>query len=216
MHVHTEYSWDSKVPITVYLEEAKNKGIHIISFTDHNDTRSHTVIKEIQKNTDIILIPGQEINTLEGHLLVYGWLPTIPRDLPMKETVIFAKKKGKELGVKVVCIAAHPYDFLRSGAGDAILDAGIDGVEVINASSLFEIFNTRAKKKTKNLYFAKLGNSDAHRSHEFAFAYNEFPECNSVDEVLDRMPDVIARGKRIGVRRKTIRFLRRKLGFMSI
>ncbi len=214
LHVHTEFSWDSKVPISLYLKRAKDKGIHIISFTDHNDTQSHELIKNI--DTDIILVPGQEINTLEGHLLVYGWIPTVTRDLSMKESVAKARQMGEEFNCKVVCIAAHPYDFLRSGAGDAILDSGVDGVEIINASSLFEYFNWKAKRKTKHIDFAKLGNSDSHRIDEFAMAYNDFPDCTTVDEVLDAIPIAVARGHRIGIIRKANRFFRRKLGLMTV
>ncbi|MCY3410477.1 MAG: PHP domain-containing protein [Candidatus Heimdallarchaeota archaeon] len=216
LHVHSEFSWDSKVPIRNYIQEAKSKGIDIISITDHNDTRSHEVIKVLQQETKGLLwVPGQEVSTKDGHLLVYGWLPTIERDLSMADTVKRVKELGEELGVKVACITPHPYDFLRSGSGEKWRQSGVLGIETLNASSLFNYFNWKAKKRSEMMDIAKLGNSDCHRKEEFAYAYNELPECNTIEDVLDSLPKAIARGKRIGIRRKLVRFTRRKFGMMT-
>ncbi|MFV2016871.1 MAG: PHP domain-containing protein, partial [Candidatus Heimdallarchaeota archaeon] len=147
LHLHSEFSWDSKVPLELYIKKAEEEGFGAISITDHNSTESHEIIKNKQKTTDVLLIPGQEINTLDGHLLIYGWLPTIDRDLTMKETIIEARKKAANN--KVYCIAAHPFDSFRGGKGKRVFDADIDGIEILNASALLGIFNTRAKNHSK-------------------------------------------------------------------
>lgn len=215
LHVHSEYSWDSKVLIKTYISLAEEKGIDIISITDHNDIRSHEEIKKLQKSTKVILVPGQEINTANGHLLVYGWIPLVERDLPMKETIENVHKIAEENNCKVVCVAAHPFDFLRSGGGQIVMESGIDGLEVLNASSLFAYFNTKAVKRSNGLDLAKLGNSDCHRKEEFAIAFNDMPLCETVDDVLENIKAAKAMGERIGIRRKLARFSRRKLGKMT-
>ena len=215
LHVHSEYSWDSKVSIKTYIELAEDLGIDIISITDHNDIRSHEEIRELQKSTKVLLVPGQEINTANGHLLVYGWIPLIKRDLPMSETVELIHKMAMEHKCQVISVAAHPFDFLRSGGGQVVLQSGIDGLEVLNASSLFTYFNKKAYKKSRGLNLAKLGNSDSHRREEFATAFNEIPYCETVEDVLNNILKVRAMGNRIGIRRKLIRFSRRKLGLMT-
>jgi hypothetical protein len=45
--------------------------LHIISITDHNEIQnSHTAI-EYAKDKNLLVIPGVEISTTQGHLLVY-------------------------------------------------------------------------------------------------------------------------------------------------
>lgn len=215
LHVHSEYSWDSKVLIKTYISLAEEMGIDIISITDHNDIHSHKEIKKLQKSTKVILVPGQEVSTTNGHLLVYGWIHLVERDLPMKKTIENVHRVGKKNNITVVCVAAHPFDFLRSGGGQIVLESGIDGLEVVNASSLFAYFNNKAIKRSKGMDLAKLGNSDCHRKEEFATAFNKMPQCETVEDVLNNIKNAKAMGERIGIQQKLIRFSRRKLGLMT-
>ncbi len=208
LHLHSKYSWDSTVPIESYIREAEKQGFGAIAITDHNNIDSHVEIEKLQADTKVILIPGQEVTTKDGHLLVLGWIKQVPQNLTMKESVEFAKSENKD----AVCIAAHPFDRLRSGKGAKIQDAAIDGLEILNASALFGIFNWQAKRFARNRYNIQLGNSDSHRISEFGFAYTEIPDVESHEEVLRNLQKGIAKGKRIGLRRKSARFLKRKLG----
>ncbi|OLS26281.1 MAG: hypothetical protein HeimC2_15250 [Candidatus Heimdallarchaeota archaeon LC_2] len=213
LHCHSEYSWDSKVPIKLYIKKAEIMGLGAISITDHNDTQSHEKIKKLQSETNVILVPGQEINTLEGHLLIYGWLPTIDRDLSMDDTVTLARKIG---GDQIIyCIAAHPFDKFRGGKGKIIFNTGIDGLEILNASALLGRFNSSAKKNSEKLQLIKTGNSDSHRISEFGVAWTEIPDVTTVEEVLINLKVGIAKGERIGIKRKSTRFIRRKFGKMT-
>ncbi len=217
LHLHSVYSWDSKVPIRLYIKKAENKGFGAISIADHNNNKSHNVIKKLQKETSVILIPGQEIDTLDGHLLIYGWIPLLDRDMSMVETVRIAHELANTHGSPIKCVAAHPFDKLRKGKGKTVLDTGIDGFETINASTLLPNFIYTAKRygnKYKDKLFT-VGNSDAHRISEFGVAYTEIPSANSIDEVLENLIHAQAKGKRIGVFPKINRFLRRKFGFMT-
>lgn len=215
LHTHCHFSWDSKVNPENLVKQAEELGFGAISITDHNDVRSHEIIKELQKKTDVILIPGQEVSTLNGHLLVYGWIPQIPAKLSMKDSVDLAKKHGERLDTKVLCIVPHPYDYMRSGRGSVIFTADIDGFEVLNASTLFEVFNWLARRQAKKRNMINVANSDAHRLSEFGMAYTEIPESTTIDEVLDNLKHGKIRGKKIGIRRKATRFIRRKLGLMT-
>lgn len=212
LHLHSEFSWDSKVPIQAYIEAAESRGFGAIAITDHNDIRSHSSIKVLQQKTDILLVPGQEVSTADGHLLVYGWTERVPKGLSMKESVQFARQGGDQ----VICIAAHPFDILRSGKGKRIANSGIDGIEVLNASALFGVFNWRAQRFARGRVDIKLGNSDSHRLAEFGTAYTEVPDTDNLEDLLKNLTQGISKGKRLGLRRKTFRFLKRKLNLMSI
>ena len=99
---------------------------------------------------------------------------------------------------------------LNMGVGEVLV-----GIEILNASALLGIFNTRAKNHSKFMDFIKMGNSDSHRISEFGKAWTEIKESKNVEGVLHNLLGGHARGARIGWSRKSIRFVRRKLGKMS-
>jgi ABC-type lipoprotein export system ATPase subunit/histidinol phosphatase-like PHP family hydrolase len=77
LHIHSygEFgSFDvgdtSMTPIAI-VDTAIEKNLNIISITDHNEIQnSHTAI-EYAKGKNILVLPGVEISTTQGHLLVY-------------------------------------------------------------------------------------------------------------------------------------------------
>ena len=95
LHLHSKYSWDSKVEISAYIKKAEKLGFSAISITDHNDTRSHKEIEKLQEMTSVFLIPGQEVSTKDGHLLIYGAISSQKAHLPMEETIKMARKEGE-------------------------------------------------------------------------------------------------------------------------
>lgn len=208
LHLHSKFSWDSKVRIEDYISVAETQGFGAIAITDHNSIESHGIINELQPKTKVLLVPGQEINTLDGHLLIYGWTDLIPRDQSMISSIKQAKTTGKGT---IVAIAAHPYDPFRSGKGKIVLNSGIDGIETLNASAISGIFNSRAKKATKNLNIIKLGNSDSHRLGEFGASWTLLPNCKTLEQLLQSLGEGLAKGNRIGLIRKMNRFFLRKV-----
>lgn len=56
---------------------AVNEDISIISITDHNDISNVKQAIDIGQRSDVIVIPGVELSTAQGHLLCY--LPDYPR-----------------------------------------------------------------------------------------------------------------------------------------
>lgn len=77
LHIHSygefgsyDVSDTSMTPIAI-VDTAIEKNLSIISITDHNEIQnSHTAI-EYAKGKNILVIPGVEISTTQGHLLVY-------------------------------------------------------------------------------------------------------------------------------------------------
>jgi len=209
LHLHSQYSWDSSVPIEDYIKRAERHGFGAIAITDHNSIISHRIISSLQVKTKVILIPGQEVTTADGHLLVYGWVDQLPANLSMKETVKLAKQQDG------ITIAAHPFDPFRGGSFSKIFETGIDGFELLNASAWFFFPNWLAKRAFKShqeLKMIGLGNSDSHRVEEFGTAYSQLEVSGkiTIDSVLSQLPSAVPMGKRIGILRKLNRFIRRK------
>lgn len=207
LHLHSEYSWDSNVTISEYIQMAEKNNFGAIAISDHNSTESHSVIEQLQEKTDVILIPGQEISTKDGHLLVYGWVDTLDKDMSMAETVEQAHRSGG------YCIAAHPFDPFRGGSFSKIFDTAIDGLEILNASAWLGVFNSWAERgynKQHNSIVA-VANSDSHKIEEFGAAYTLISPASSLDEVITNLKTAQVGGSRIGVKRKLKRLILRKM-----
>lgn len=81
-HMHTAHSdgqctsqSGNKVPCPVFLtvEAATQRGLDFIAVTDHNTTSHFEALRELQPYFDrLLLIPGREITTFEGHANLYG------------------------------------------------------------------------------------------------------------------------------------------------
>jgi len=77
LHIHSYGEFgsydvtDTSMTPNAIVDTAIEKNLHIISITDHNEIQnSHTAI-EYAKDKNLLVIPGVEISTTQGHLLVY-------------------------------------------------------------------------------------------------------------------------------------------------
>ena len=91
LHLHTGHSdgtclshLGAKVPCPVFktLEAASARGLDFVSVTDHNATSQNGPLRELAAYfDDLVLIPGREITTFQGHANVFG--PTGPIDFQL-------------------------------------------------------------------------------------------------------------------------------------
>jgi hypothetical protein len=82
LHMHTAHSdgqcasqTGQKVPCPVFLtvEAAARRGLDFIAITDHNATSQYDSMRELQPYFDkLLLIPGREITTFQGHMNFLG------------------------------------------------------------------------------------------------------------------------------------------------
>lgn len=82
LHMHTAHSdgqctnqTGQKVPCPVFLtvDAAARRGLDFIAITDHNATSQYDAMRELQPYFDkVLLIPGREITTFQGHLNFLG------------------------------------------------------------------------------------------------------------------------------------------------
>ena len=77
LHIHSfgdEGSYDvtdSTMTPENIVDTAIDKGLSIISITDHNEDRNAKRAIKYAEGKDILIIPGIEISTIQGHLLLY-------------------------------------------------------------------------------------------------------------------------------------------------
>lgn len=195
-HIHSNHS-DGKHSIKEILREAIKKKIDVISITDHDTLNGSFEAIEIanEEHLSITVIPGIEITTKNGHLLVYGIQKEIDRGMEMIETIKIAKELG---GFTVL---AHPFEFYRHGCMKPSYFKYVDAIEVFNAKSYLNFLANYFVKKYKKPIMA---GSDAHSIYTIGYGLTliDINNKNNQEEVLKAIKDckVKIKGKRVPLR----------------
>lgn len=76
LHIHSfDASYDvkdTKATPAAIVEIARQEGLAIISITDHNEIKNVPAAVEAGRAADVLVVPGVELSTPEGHLLCYA------------------------------------------------------------------------------------------------------------------------------------------------
>jgi predicted metal-dependent phosphoesterase TrpH len=173
LHVHTCYSTDSSITLKDAVKYAKKCGLDGIAVTDHNTVEGAKKLK----TKDIIIVPGIEISTLNGHLLGLNVTTQIPARLPMEESIRLVRDAGG------IAVAPHPTAFYKSPPSRKV--SSYDAVEVMNASSVpFSILTHYSRKFARRLGLPETGGSDSHYAPEIGSAYTVVDSGCDVDEIV--------------------------------
>jgi len=156
LHIHSCYSENllgtklfsppSKSLPEEIIKMAIKKGIKVIAITDHDNIvgslRAIEISKQKLYKNKIIVIPGVEVSSKDGHILAYNVYENIPKNLTTEDTVEFIKSKGG------FAVAAHPFNAKFSLKEDFIKK---------NIDSLFglEIMNFRSVKNKYTINYVK-------------------------------------------------------------
>ncbi|MBS7643723.1 MAG: CehA/McbA family metallohydrolase [Halobacteria archaeon] len=178
LHIHTSFSGDSTVTPKILIEKLNaHPLITGIALTDHDTVRGYEVIRKLaEPYSGIIIIPGIEVTTLQGHLIILG-INEKPR-LPL--TVWEAVDYGKSVGG--IVIIPHPYR-AYSGLCDFAKSIIADAIEVINPNAS-DHENRRALKLSKDLNLPATAGSDCHNPNQMWKAYTEIDANQNIDDIL--------------------------------
>jgi len=176
-HLHTFFSGDSTISPKIIVDElhmhALIKGAAI---TDHNTLEGYFQVRKLANiYEDLIILPGIEISTDKGDIIILGVeeKPIYPATLD--STIDFAKENGG------VIIIPHPY---RSfGVGDLAMNIEAHAIEVLNPTATPKE-NMMAQKlaKTKNL--PGVAGTDAHEPEEMWTVFTEVEAQHDVESAL--------------------------------
>jgi len=174
LHCHSRFSADGVAEPEALVSEARAKGLHGFAITDHNTCacvdyfEQHGFLnKQGLPVNGLLIIPGQEITTAEGHLLALGVrLPDL-KGIPAFEAVELIHKAGG------LAIPPHPYDFFRAGIREPVLETlAIDALEVFNAATTLKRYNRQAFAYAQERGLPMTAASDAHDSAALGTAYS--------------------------------------------
>ena len=180
MHLHTCHS-DGLPEIAEVLRYAKNHQIGV-AITDHNEISG--VLKAISQYEDLLIIPGIELETIEGpHLLMYFFsagdlqdyftefekernriTPGLPKNISVLQCLTLAESYD------CIKIAAHPFGYYGINRGvlkcveksmlPGVMDH-LDGIEAI-CGGMMKNLNQKAINYVKQHQVPYTGGSDAH------------------------------------------------------
>ncbi len=177
LHIHTVYSSDSLIqPKTLVDMLAAHSYIKVAAVTDHDSIRGCRATVELASAyPDILIIPGVEISTPLGDMLVLGTYELPPKPWTPEAVADFARS------IDGASIIAHP--FRTYGMGEHAKNVKVDAIEVLNGGSSKEA-NAQAKEFAKTLGLPGTAGTDAHQVSELFSVYTQVEATLDVDSVL--------------------------------
>lgn len=191
MHVHTRYSQDSIMFLSVLYLMCKIKGISCIAITDHNTIKGAVKFKEKfgyrinkkGKRKGIQVIIGEEIMTTCGEIIGLFINEEIKPGMSPDKTIAAIREQG---GIVYV---PHPYDEKRSKTVMAFEDIKrnrgyIDFIECYNGRNISKEYGVKQNSIADKLKIVKVVGSDAHTIFEVGRNYMEVSEFKNKDEFI--------------------------------
>jgi len=196
LHIHTTYSPDASInPKTIVNQLYAHPYIKAVAITDHNTTEGyHKVRKLASAYQDILIIPGIEISTTEGDIIILGVTELPPRPWTPENIINYAKEQNG------ITVAAHPYR--AYGLGDQAKNYDFDTIEILNGISTPQA-NKTAQKLAKTMNLPGVAGSDAHRANEMWTVYTEVQASLDIDEILKAIKKGLVK---VASTRKSIHF----------
>ena len=194
IHTHTyPTSVDSFIDADDLIEEAKRIGLDGICITDHDGFWDHGEVEDLSRRHDFLVLPGCEVTTEEGHLLVYGLQNYI---FGMHRATFVKEKLDSEQGAMVV---AHPYrrtyrksahvskaayhEMVERAARNEVFGM-VNAVEVFNGRGLPEE-NAFSHEMARRFGLPGTGASDAHKLEDLGSFATEFDRrITSLDDLI--------------------------------
>ena len=196
LHVHTTYSSDSSILPKILVERLiSHSFVKVAAVTDHDTVKACSITKQLAAvYPDILIVPGIEIATPVGDVLVLGAEETPPKPWTVQNVVDFAKEND------LVSVAAHPYR--EYGMGEEAKKQRFDAIEVVNGGASTSE-NEQARHLARLLDLPGTGGSDAHRQQDLFNGYTEIQAGLSVDEILHAIKKGLTKAVQTGT---SIRF----------
>lgn len=167
LHVHSRASVDGRSSVEDLIQTAKARGLAAITVSDHD------LCTPLPERPDVLLIPGVEITSANGHILGLFLERPIDFDVlgryPAPEKAIAAIHNCGGLAV-----LAHPFAPVKLSE-EAISKLPFDAIETANARAMLKPgANEKARQLAAGLHLPGTGGSDAHCAKELGGCVTEF------------------------------------------
>jgi predicted metal-dependent phosphoesterase TrpH len=178
LHVHSNYSKDGMSSVEQILKAARARGLDGVAITDHDTTAGGLYALEVVDKVapGLLIIPGEEVTTRSGHLIVLGITQDIPRDMSVEDTIKEARRQG---GIVVV---PHPYNRPRHGMP---IPKEADAAEVYNSRYILGMHNRMATRHARKRRLPEVAGSDAHQASLVGNAITLISANKNLEDVLE-------------------------------
>lgn len=164
LHVHTLWSDGAQRPEEVVAVASER--VDVVAITDHDEIRGALRARDWAREhpeLDVDVVVGEEISTLNGHLLGLFLEERIPPGLSALDTIGAIHAQGG------LAVAAHPFHPIRGvsrghvSIARMIRDLPLDAIEAVNNAGVFSApYNAWAALRNLELMLPVTGGSDAH------------------------------------------------------
>jgi predicted metal-dependent phosphoesterase TrpH len=179
LHTHTKpWSDDSNLDIPEVVDLAKQAGLDAICLTEHDWFRDKDTLAKLSQEHDFLILPGVEVNTDDGHFLVFG---VEKYSFGMHHTEYLRQLVDEAGGAMIL---AHPYrrNFYRDDDISIAVEQYyqrpffdlVDTIEVSNGRAS-ERENKFSQELCRRLNLNGAGGSDAHST-------SNIPSCATLFE----------------------------------
>lgn len=150
LHVHTVDSKDAYTRREWIAKIIHAKGLDGVAITEHDAFFPKPI-------EGIVVIPGIEVSSLDGHVIGLGVTETIRQDLTADETIDQIHAQGG------VAIIPHPHDPVSPRVVLGRLRSRPDAVETLNSDALLFGYNRwMSERKASSMGLPMVGGSDSH------------------------------------------------------
>ncbi|MEW6033267.1 MAG: PHP domain-containing protein [Chloroflexota bacterium] len=180
LHIHTRFS-DGIAELSEVLEHVQlHTNLDVIAITDHDSFRGAWLARELAAKDDyrFQVVPGMEVSTMEGHLLVLFLENPVSSYESLRHTIEATHAQGG------ICVVPHPMSRQRDSIDrktiEGLLASGdenvhLDGLEILDphAARIMCLEDVEALNR-ECYHLAELGNSDGHALSVIASRYTVF------------------------------------------
>ncbi len=167
MHTHTSvYSTDSNLLPLAAIAQAGACGLDGVVLTEHDVVWPAERAAQLSNESGLLVLPGVEVTTELGHVLVYGLDALTPRITDAGRLRAYCDAHG------ALMFLAHPARDPGLRVSRAAMEL-FDGVEGLNGCD-GPLQNQSATSRGRNRPLPPIGGSDSHALHEVGTAATEF------------------------------------------
>jgi predicted metal-dependent phosphoesterase TrpH len=164
LHVHSTWSDGAQRPEAIVV--AAGGRLDVLAITDHDEVAGALRARDFAREhpeLGVDVVVGEEVSTLNGHLLGLYLQERVPAGLTALATIEAIHAQGG------LAVAAHPFHPIRGAnrghwsVGRLIPDLPLDAIEVVNNAGVFSApYNAWAALRNVEWMLPVTAGSDAH------------------------------------------------------